>query len=91
MPGSLFAASDLHVSYEDNRRVVDTLRPETDDDWLIVAGDVGELADAVTGTLAALADRSDSILFVPFRAGSRQVGCAEQPHRPPRAGECAQL
>jgi len=41
--GSLFAVSDLHISYAENRRIVDELRPESDQDWLIVAGDVGEI------------------------------------------------
>ena len=42
MPGSVFAISDLHSSYAANRLIVDELRPECGDDWLIVAGDVGE-------------------------------------------------
>ena len=40
--GNLLAVSDLHVGYEENRAIVESLRPETDDDWLLVAGDVGE-------------------------------------------------
>ena len=39
--GQLLAISDLHITYAENRAVVEP-RP-THDDWLIVAGDVGEL------------------------------------------------
>ena len=37
MSASPFAISDLHVSYEENRRIAEALEPETDEDWLIVA------------------------------------------------------
>lgn len=37
----LWAISDLHVGYEENRRAVDAL-PALQDDWLILAGDTGE-------------------------------------------------
>jgi hypothetical protein len=37
----LWAISDLHVGYEENRRAVQAL-PSYPDDWLIVAGDTGE-------------------------------------------------
>ena len=43
MPGSLFATSDLHSSFSENRRIIDEMRPESSDDWLIVAGDVAQL------------------------------------------------
>ena len=42
-PPRLLALSDLHVGYRENRAIVEDLRPESRDDWLIVAGDVGEL------------------------------------------------
>ena len=44
----LVAVSDLHVRYPDNRAVVESLRPTTDGDWLIVAGDVAEQVQDVT-------------------------------------------
>ena len=37
----LWAISDLHVGYEENRRAVQAL-PAHPDDWLIIAGDTGE-------------------------------------------------
>lgn len=39
----LLALSDLHVGYPENRTIVEGLRPGSAGDWLIVAGDVGEL------------------------------------------------
>src|SRR3954471_19783918 len=41
-PGSVFAISDLHSSYGANGLFIKDLRPESGDDWLIVAGDVSE-------------------------------------------------
>ncbi|HZG06136.1 MAG TPA: metallophosphoesterase, partial [Streptomyces sp.] len=41
--GKLFAISDLHVRYEENRRIVEGLRPRSDGDWLLVPGDLGEV------------------------------------------------
>ncbi|HZP53037.1 metallophosphoesterase, partial [Actinocrinis sp.] len=44
--GKLLAVSDLHVSYAENRSVVQALRPHSEEDWLLVAGDISErLAD----------------------------------------------
>jgi hypothetical protein len=40
--GRLLAISDLHVGYPENREIVAGLRPSSDEDWLLVAGDVGE-------------------------------------------------
>jgi hypothetical protein len=44
----VFAISDLHSSHAANRLIIDDLRPECEDDWLIVAGDVGETFGART-------------------------------------------
>jgi len=63
--GSLFAVSDIHVSYAENRRVVDGLRPETDDDWLIVAGDVGEIFADIERALALLRARFSTVIWAP--------------------------
>ena len=37
--GSLLAVSDLHVTHSKNRAILEWLWPESDEDWLIVAGD----------------------------------------------------
>jgi 3',5'-cyclic AMP phosphodiesterase CpdA len=63
--GTLFAVSDLHVSYAENRSIVDGLRPESADDWLIVAGDVGELLADIEHTLAALRGRFAQVVWAP--------------------------
>ena len=39
----VLAVSDLHVAFPENREIVADLRPESAADWLLVAGDVGEL------------------------------------------------
>lgn len=61
----LWAWSDLHVGYRESREVVSRTRPETPDDWLIVAGDVAEFADDVERTLASLAQRYAKVVWVP--------------------------
>ena len=65
MTGSLFAVSDLHVSYADNRRITDGLRPESADDWLIVAGDVGERFADIEQTLTQLRSRFSTVIWAP--------------------------
>jgi predicted phosphodiesterase len=61
----LLATSDLHVGYPENREIVAGLRPESDDDWLIVAGDVAEHAADIEWTLATLAERYARVIWVP--------------------------
>ena len=65
MPGSLFAVSDLHSSYAENRRIVDDLRPESGDDWLIVAGDVGETFGDIEKALRLLRQRYAKVIWTP--------------------------
>lgn len=65
MPGSLFAVSDLHVGYAENRRLVDALAPESAEDWLIVAGDVADLFADIERTLRQLRDRFAAVIWVP--------------------------
>jgi 3',5'-cyclic AMP phosphodiesterase CpdA len=62
---SLFAVSDLHVGYAENRGLVDVLMPESPRDWLIVAGDVAELFADVERTLRQLRDRFAAVIWVP--------------------------
>lgn len=65
MTGSLFAVSDLHVAYPENRRIVDDLRPESEADWLIVAGDVGEVFGDIERILRELRSRFQSVIWAP--------------------------
>ena len=65
MPGSLFAISDLHVSHAANWRIVDDLRPESADDWLIVAGDVGETFAGIEKALHLLRQRYTKVIWTP--------------------------
>jgi 3',5'-cyclic AMP phosphodiesterase CpdA len=65
MPGTLFAISDLHVAYQENRALLDGLRPESPQDWLIVAGDVGEVFDDIVATLGELAQRFEQVIWAP--------------------------
>jgi 3',5'-cyclic AMP phosphodiesterase CpdA len=61
----LLAVSDLHVWYPENRAAVQALRPGSDGDWLLVAGDVAELADDVEWALGVLAGRFATVIWVP--------------------------
>jgi 3',5'-cyclic AMP phosphodiesterase CpdA len=63
--GKLFAISDLHVVYPENRRLVETLRPESDRDWLLVAGDVGERVADIEWALRTLRDRFATVVWAP--------------------------
>lgn len=63
--GRLLATSDLHVAFAENRELVDQLRPTADDDWLLVAGDVGELTADIEWALALLRSRFATVVWVP--------------------------
>ncbi|WP_424214989.1 metallophosphoesterase family protein [Streptomyces sp. BI20] len=62
---NLLAVSDLHISYEDNRTLTESLRPHGDEDWLIVAGDVGEKYSDIEWALKLLADRFAKVIWSP--------------------------
>jgi 3',5'-cyclic AMP phosphodiesterase CpdA len=61
----LLAVSDLHVSYPENRAYVQTLRPRSDADWLLVAGDVCERIADLAEVLGLLAGRFAQVVWVP--------------------------
>jgi len=65
MPGRLLAISDLHIGYPENRAYADALSPGDPDDWLIVAGDVGETFADVGFVLASLANRFAKVIWTP--------------------------
>ncbi|MDT0267552.1 metallophosphoesterase [Streptomyces sp. DSM 44915] len=63
--GRLVAISDLHVRYSENRDIVERLRPEADDDWLLVAGDIGEVMSDIEWALRLLSERFAKVIWVP--------------------------
>ncbi|MFE6765810.1 metallophosphoesterase family protein [Streptomyces sp. NPDC057689] len=63
--GRLLAISDLHVAFDENRAVLEGLRPGHPDDWLLVAGDVGEVAGDVGRALELLSRRFAKVVWVP--------------------------
>jgi 3',5'-cyclic AMP phosphodiesterase CpdA len=62
---ALLAASDLHVGYAENREVVRDLRPESPQDWLLVAGDVAERFESVRWTFEVLRERFAKVVWAP--------------------------
>ncbi|MFD7921335.1 metallophosphoesterase family protein [Streptomyces sp. NPDC059740] len=62
---TLRAVSDLHVSYAENRELVERIRPGHPEDWLIVAGDVGEFLADIEWTLGRLRERFAQVVWVP--------------------------
>lgn len=63
--GKLFALSDQHVAHEENRRITESLRPESEDDWLLVAGDVGEKFEDIAWALKLLSERFAQVVWAP--------------------------
>jgi hypothetical protein len=60
----LYAISDLHVGFEPNRQLWATLPPHPDD-WLILAGDLGETEDHLRFTLGIATARFGRVLWTP--------------------------
>ncbi len=61
----LAAISDLHVGYPENREIVENLRPQSPDDWLLVAGDVAETVADIEWALGTLRDRYAKVVWTP--------------------------
>lgn len=61
----LLAVSDLHVSFPRNREIVAALRPESPDDWLLVAGDTSEKVAGIEWAMKTLSDRFAQVIWVP--------------------------
>ncbi|MFE7619916.1 metallophosphoesterase family protein [Streptomyces sp. NPDC057496] len=59
------AISDLHVGYPENRLLVEGLRSTTDQDWLIVAGDIGELVADIEWAVRLLSERFAKVVWTP--------------------------
>lgn len=62
---TLWAVSDLHLAVKANRPWLDEIQPQDPSDWLIVAGDVAERTDLVVRVMAKLAERFDTVVWVP--------------------------
>jgi 3',5'-cyclic AMP phosphodiesterase CpdA len=67
----LFAISDLHLAHKSNRAALDTL-PDHPDDWLIVAGDIGERVELLDLALDRLTRRFARVLWTP---GNHDLWC----------------
>lgn len=65
MTRTLWATSDLHITFAHNQKIVDSLFPRDPGDWLIVAGDVAERIPDVVRTMAQLAERFATVIWVP--------------------------
>ncbi|KAB1657896.1 metallophosphoesterase [Pseudoclavibacter chungangensis] len=63
-PG-LYAISDLHAGFDGNLDAIDRLRPRTDGDWLVVAGDVADRFGTIVDTLDRLRDRFARVVWTP--------------------------
>ncbi|MDN3028505.1 metallophosphoesterase [Streptomyces sp. S.PB5] len=63
--GQLLAISDLHISHADNRALVEGIVPRSDDDWLLVAGDVAETVADIDWCLKTLTARFRKVVWVP--------------------------
>jgi predicted phosphodiesterase len=63
-PMKLYAIGDLHLRYEVNRQALEAL-PSYPNDWLILAGDIGETTDDLHYALTLLSQRFRQLLWVP--------------------------
>ncbi len=61
----LLAVSDLHVAHPQNREIVAGMRPGAPGDWLLIAGDVGEVAADIEWALRTLSERFAAVVWVP--------------------------
>ena len=68
--GALLAISDLHVGHAQNREFAEGLRPRSEDDWLIVCGDVADSLEDVEWALSLLAGRFAKVIWT---AGNHEL------------------
>ncbi len=71
MSARLLATSDLHISHRQNREALGALG-RFPDDWLIVAGDVGERVDHLVDALDELVPRFARVIWTP---GNHDLWC----------------
>jgi 3',5'-cyclic AMP phosphodiesterase CpdA len=60
----LYAISDLHLNYQSNRQALEAL-PAYPEDWLILAGDVGDREDDLLFALSIVTRRFARVFWVP--------------------------
>ena len=82
----LYAISDIHISFPENREALQFL-PAYPDDWLILAGDVSEKLEDLHFALDLLTRRFAQVLWVP---GNHDLWCSVTPSDEPR-GEARYL
>lgn len=63
--GNLYVTSDLHITQRGNADVLDGVRGESGDDWLLVAGDIAEHVPVVIDALGRLRERFARVVWVP--------------------------
>jgi 3',5'-cyclic AMP phosphodiesterase CpdA len=61
----LLALSDLHVAFPENREFLEGVRPDSADDWLLLAGDVGELSGDIEWAMRMLKERFTTVVWAP--------------------------
>ncbi|MFD9804854.1 metallophosphoesterase, partial [Streptomyces sp. NPDC059071] len=59
------AVSDIHVGHQGNKPVVEAIHADSPEDWLILAGDVGEKTDDIRWALQTLRGRFAKVIWVP--------------------------
>jgi hypothetical protein len=62
---TVWAISDLHAAYDENRQIIRDLRPPSASDWLLVAGDVGDRFAHIEWTLRTLRERFGLVVWAP--------------------------
>src|SRR5882724_2593853 len=63
--GALLAVSDLHVSHPGNAQILERLKPESVNDWLLVCGDVSDDIGDLVRVLKVLRARFARVVWVP--------------------------
>ncbi|MEM9460664.1 MAG: metallophosphoesterase [Myxococcota bacterium] len=76
----LLAISDLHLGFSTNRRALDDL-VGTGDDWLILAGDLGETEAHLRAAFDTLGPRFRRLIWVP---GNHELYCDRRDPTSPR-------
>jgi 3',5'-cyclic AMP phosphodiesterase CpdA len=67
----LLATSDLHISHRANRVALEGVRPHPDD-WLVIAGDIGEKADHLRLAIDLLGPKFARLIWTP---GNHDLWC----------------